>query len=145
MKRIFSLLLITILTAGIMYASNNKETFTFKSTQYAVKEYDAELAQWSDWSELEDDQVLIVYNFKKLFVEVFSNVKQEYHVVGVKFLEEENLLQANEYNPGIANFDMECVDETGEKLNLKHRMEDGITKLYIEFPTVQVVYYLKGA
>ena len=130
MKR---LILLLVLMLGL--TTVKAEILWFKATHYAIK-----IAKinaygdyvWSDWTDWEKCSVYVKMNTDSDLVEIFSNKKQAYRLVGEA---------ETPYDDSGKQVGFKVVDQDGDIGTLRLRIQNnGTSQIYIDFADVKWVY-----
>lgn len=108
----------------------------YRATSFAYK-FVKDSGSWTDWSDWEDCSVLIVVNFDKDVVNIYSETPQEYDIY--------------DYSDDISNDDrggktweLKCVNHEGSRCHLRFRKQsDGQMQLYVDFSDASWVYNIE--
>lgn len=129
MKRILLSILALILFSTTAYA----QTFKYKTTDFAYKTYDFNTGIWSDWSDWESSDMLVVISLDREVINIYSEEMQEYDI----FDYEGTSTDAS----GGESMTFNCVDRDGLRCNIRLRIQsDGIKQLYVDYNDIMWVY-----
>lgn len=130
-SRIAIIVMLVLLSSFDVKAQTNKyQTYKFS---FATKDKHGE---WTDWSEWEDSDVLVVFNGDKDRITIYSEKIQEYDIY------ENNGREKDEYGGITAAF--RCVDDNGLRCRIRVREQaDGAVQLYIDYKDIMWVYGIR--
>jgi len=133
MKSIKSICLtvIVLLTfSTFSYGQVSKLKTTSYSSKYKINDY-----RWSEWEEWQETSVLIMFDFDKQRVTIFSKVTQIYDII-------EN--EGTEYDSdGDKTLSLYCVDKEGLTCRIrlvKLISQNGRNQLYVDYKDIKWVY-----
>lgn len=127
MKKVITLFALLLLCTG-MYADVWKYTATAISAKYTNV-----YGNWTDWSDWEYCNILVVINTNTSRINIYSKETQEYDIIGVD----------DEYidNTGGTNYPFECVDAEGKRCGIRLRIQsNGQEQLYVGYSDFMLVY-----
>ena len=120
MKKIVSLMMLLIVALPSV-----AEVIKYKATSFALKTYDYNRERWTDWTDWETCNILVVVDSDKDLITVYSQQTQEYDIIEYLGEEEDN---------GGALVRFNCVDQDGGKCNVRLRVQnDGQQQLYVDY------------
>ncbi|MBS1776839.1 MAG: hypothetical protein JSS64_11225 [Bacteroidetes bacterium] len=114
-------------------SSTSAQIIKLKANEVAVKTKDNNSGRWSNWSDPQTIDVLILVDGNQNRVKIFSKVEQAYDII-------KTYNTVTEYN-GKTTHKYECIDKAGTRCNLsivKH--PNGISTLEIEFSDANILY-----
>ena len=130
MKKIIALLLLLIAALPSV-----AEVIKYKATSFALNIYDYDAQSWTDWSDWQGCNILVVVDAGKDLITVYSQETQEYDIVEYLGEEEDN-------NGALIKFN--CVDKDGGKCNIRVRVQnDGQQQLYVDYNDASWVYNIQ--
>lgn len=128
MKKVITLFALLLLCTG-MYADVVKWT----AYSFCYKTHNDYYNTWSDWSQWEDCNILIVANLNIDRINIYSAETQEFDIIQY-------------YDPytdsdGDEVIKMECVDVAGTRCTLRFlRCQNGKAQLYCDYSNIMYVY-----
>lgn len=129
MKKKLLIILMAILPI-FAYADIQKMT----ATSVASKSYTN--GRWSEWSDWEDVNILVVINFDKERITIYSQRTQEFDII--QYYEEESDGEGGKVH------EMVCVDEDGLRCHVRIRFpKTNIPQIYIDYKDFMYVYNLE--
>lgn len=132
MKRLLITIVLALFAVAGLSAQN---VMKFKTTDFAYK-FVNDYGYWTDWSDWEDCKVLIVVNFEKETIDIYSETTQEFDIYD---FEEETIEDENG-----ESMKMYCIDEDGVKCEVRIRVQsDGQEQLYVEYANIAYVYCME--
>ena len=88
---------------------------------------------WTDWSDLEDVDILIVFNFEKDRIQIYSAEFQEYDIYDIY----DEVVDSD----GDTTHKMSCVDKDGLRCSLRLlKRNNGMLQLYIDYNDAYIAY-----
>ena len=129
MKRV-----IFVLFIAFLYLHNlNAQTYKYYSTDFAIKAKN-EYGYWSDWSDWEPCKCLVIINFERNVINIYSKEPQEFDIY-------EDV--GEEKDREGSSFSLKCVDKDGLRCSVRFRMQNnGVLQLYVEYNDIMYVYCL---
>lgn len=130
MKKLFFILVMFLTCVGAFGA----DVMKFQATQLAYKVQGSNGA-WEEWSDWEDCDYLVVLNFDKDRIQIYTSspIRLDIYKYG----------DTESQSDGGNITTLSCVDEDGDECEVRVRFqEDGQMQLYIDYATVMVVYNL---
>lgn len=130
----FKHLLLTLFFACIISFSFGQVT-KCKATGCSYKTKNEYTKKWSDWSDLQEVDILITIDFKNDRIKVFSKKDQVYDII--KYYEKETDDENDE------TFKYLCVNEDGLKCYVrlvKLNSRGGRRQLYVDFSDMMLLY-----
>jgi len=125
MKKIMMALALLIAAVSV-----NAETYKFKTNAFALKQRTN--YGWTEWSDWEHSDMLVVINSDRDVINVYSQSTQEYDIV--EYLGEEKDRDGRSVK-------FLCVNEDGLRCHIRLRIQnDGSEQLYVDFNDVMWVY-----
>ena len=125
---IFTFLLVSSCMASVTYASVSK--LTAYSVAYKYVDDNGEWTQWTDW---EDCNILVVLNLDKDRLSIYSNTTQEYDIISYDDWESDG------EGGKVAGFD--CVDAEGLRCRVRWRIaKDMSHQVYVDYNDFCFVY-----
>lgn len=118
--------------------SSFAQTYKLRATGVAIKTQNERTGYWSDWSDWESCNLLVVMNIDRDIVTIYSKVTQEYDVIEV--------LSEDERDPdGGVSTTLLCVDADGTRCHMRLRSQsNGALQLYIDYSNVSFVYNVES-
>ena len=116
----------------------NVDVYKLRTTDFAIK-YINSNDSWSDWSEWEKVNVLVIFDIDKQRIKIFSKETQVYDIATNE--------GKSKNEDGDVIYSWFCVNEDGNQCRLelwKRFYEDGsfYNQLYVNFSDVRFVYNL---
>lgn len=112
--------------------SMSAQTYKFKTTSFAYKAMGK--YGWTQWTNWERTEMLVVISLDRKVITVYSNTPQEYDIV-------EYLGEKTDSNS--ESMKLLCVNEDGVRCHIRLRMlNDGKRQLYVDFSNAMWVYNL---
>lgn len=130
MKKIF---LTTIFF--MVFFSAFSQVIKCKAKSVAFKEKDEYTGNWSEWSNWQDTNMLIVIDFSIDRIKIFSNEDQIYDIIQEKGTRTDS--------DGDETLEWLCVNEDGLKCGVrlvKLNSQGGTSHMYVDFANFMVVY-----
>ncbi|MBQ8672737.1 MAG: hypothetical protein IJ511_01565 [Bacteroides sp.] len=128
MKKLFLSLLF-----GVFAMTCLAQVTKYRATSFAFK-YQQDNGVWTDWTDWKDSSVLIVVNFDKNVVNVYSETPQEYDIY-------DSSSEVTTDSEGGKTWELKCVNEDGARCHLRFRKQsDGQMQLYVDFNDASWVY-----
>lgn len=135
MKHIIKFLLVSILLIGAGITTADAQTYSYRSTEYAIKKTNSS-GQWLSWSDWEPSNIRITMNLDTDIVRVYSATPQVYRIT--------EFLQQYTDESGGKQLKFKFVDQDGDRGYMRLRVEtNGNSQLYIEFNNVMWVYNVR--
>ena len=126
MKKLIALLLFVVCAFQV-----EAQVRKFYTTDFSYKYYDG--YRWSDWSEWDESSMLVVINFNKDLITIYSNEIQEFDIV--------EHLDSYDDDSGGSNIKFLCVNEEGSRCHIRLRIQsDGGKQLYVDYNDFMYVY-----
>lgn len=128
MKKILSIILLFCI-CSYCYS----EVLKLKATYMAYK-YERSNGYWTNWSEWEPTDILIVINVDKSVINIYSEKTQEFDII-------EYLGETND-NDGSGGTSMKflCIDKNGLRCHMRFRKINNQSQLYIDYSNLTYVY-----
>ena len=109
------------------------QTYKFMTQQFAFKYYDEQRYRWTDWSDWESSNMLVVISLDRSVISIYSQKTQEYDIVEYQGEEDDR--------DGGTSVKFLCVNEDGLRCNIRLRVQsDGQKQLYVDFNDMMWVY-----
>lgn len=126
MKKLF--LLVAMLFA---FFTANAQVLKFQTTEFAYRQKN-DAGKWMEWTDWDESSLLVVINFEKNRVSIYSNTPQEYDIFDYD--------EGVEENDGSKTYTLKCIDKDGDRSNLRIRFTDGVVQLYVDYDDFMFVY-----
>lgn len=129
------LLLVLLLVIGIATTAE-AQVAKYKATDVAFK-YQNDNGYWSDWSDWQKVNILIVLNLNNSTVQIYSSETQEFDILN-------NVSDWHSDGGGGQQFEVSCVDKDGKRCNMRFRKQnDGQLQLYVDYRDFMYVYSIE--
>lgn len=125
-------LLALLMFVGVATVAN-AQVVKYRSTDFAIKTQRSN-GSWTEWSDWQSCQVLVVVNFNNSTVQIYSQETQEFDII-------EKVSDWHNDGDGGQQFEVACVDKDGLRCNMRFRKQnDGQLQLYIDYRDCMYVY-----
>lgn len=109
------------------------QVYKYVSTDFSWRYYDSVSRRWTSWSDWEDCSVLVVLNFNRETITIYSKEVQEYDIVSYEDVKDDN--------EGGQSLKLICVNEDGLRCHIRIRtLSNGRRQLYVDFNDMMWVY-----
>lgn len=111
--------------------SLNAQTYKYKTNSFAYKLY--ENNRWSNWSEWQESNMLVVISLDRDVINIYSDKMQEYDIIDYSGEQKDD--------SGGTSLVFQCVDREGLRCQIRVRMQtDGYRQLYVDYNDMTFVY-----
>ena len=129
-KSIIFALMLLFVSCELWAQTHKYQTYCFA---YMTK---SDYGVWSDWSEWEGSNMLVVINLDKDRITIYSNEIQEYDIY--EYERDDN----DRYGGESVSF--KCVDDHGLRCGVRLRSQvDGKLQLYVDYNDIRWVYGIR--
>ncbi len=119
----------------ILFANEAKaQIHKYRTTDFAYKELINN--NWTDWSEWESSDILVVINLDREIINIYSDEMQEYDIYEWGEFEDDG--------KGGETLEFKCVNKDGLRCGIRVRKQhDGQLQLYVDFRDIMFVYNIE--
>lgn len=108
------------------------QVYYYRTTEFAYKQAYSD-GTWTNWSDWEDSNLLVVINFSQDIVKINSPTKQIYHIT--------KYIRNYTDNSGGKQVEFSFIDQDYDRGNMRLRIEkNGNSQIYIDFANIMWVY-----
>lgn len=138
MKRFYIRFLFLGLLFIIIGQNSFAQTYKLRATSVAVKSQNERTGYWSNWSNWEQCNILVVMNIDQDVVTIYSKETQEYDIIEI-------LSNDQRDSDGGVTTTLLCVDADGTRCHMRLRAQsDGQLQLYIDYKNLMFVYNVES-
>jgi len=128
-------LFITSLLLAFVAVSSSAQTYSYRSTSFAIKYVD-DNGRWTDWSDWQNSDLLITINFDNDIVKIYSQTRQVYKIT--------EFVGSYTDTSGGKQVEFRFIDQDGDRGTMRLRVEtNGNSQLYVQFNNCIWVYNVR--
>lgn len=129
------LAIVIILLSSLAVSKSYAEVTKYTAYSLAMKTADNR-GNWSKWSDWESCSILIVIDFDKERLTIYSHKTQVFDIISYEDWESDG--------EGGRTMSLSCVDDEGLRCTLRYRQDkDGDLQLYVDYNNLMYVYNIR--